>query len=213
MGMLAMLAVPAAAGIFAVAPFLVPVVLGVKWLAAVPLMEILALNGALLLFHSSICTVLIANGHPDRVTKTNGLYVAMMLAFFGLLIPVFGITGVAYAALSASILSTPIYLRQVRQGIGVPPSVFLRAAARPVAAALVMVGMVRWVMPVWSASMGAAESLVLLMGGILFGIVTYAVAVLLLWIGIGRPDGAEWLLLDALRQRLAKKRTALAIQP
>ena len=207
-GMLAILAVPAAAGIYAVAPFLVPVVLGTKWLAAVPLMEVLALNGGLLLFHSSICTVLIANGHPDRVTKTNALYVVMLLILLGALVPAYGITGAAAAALTASILATPIYLVQVRRSVGVPTNVYSRVAVRPVLAALAMAGLIRWALPSWTAAMSLAESLGWLIGGILSGMAIYAAAVVLLWVATGRPDGAERVLFERLRQLIARRRGA-----
>ena len=121
-GILSLIALPAAAGIFAVAPYLVPVALGQKWLAGVPLMEILAFNGGLLLIHSSICTALIAVGHPDRVVKTNAVYVVMLLSLLVLLVPRLGLHGAAYAALTASILCTPVYLWQVRRTLGIPPS-------------------------------------------------------------------------------------------
>lgn len=208
MGMLALFTVPAAAGIYAVAPFLVPVVLGLKWLAGVPLMEILAFNGGLLFFHSSICTVLIANGHPDRVAKTNGLYVLMLLVLFGLLVPSYGLIGAALSALGASALSTPVYLSQVRRSVGVPVSAFLRAAMRPVAAALAMVGLVRWVLPAWTPQMNSTESIGWLIGGILLGIFAYGTVVLLLWLAARCPAGTERVLFERARQHLLKRRSA-----
>lgn len=207
-GMLALIAVPAATGIFALAPYIVPIVLGTKWLAGVPLMEILAFNGGLLLFHSSICTVLIANGHPDRVTKTNGLYVVMLLILFGLLVPDYGVTGAAVAALVASILGTPVYLYQVRHSVGVPVSVFLGAALRPVIAALVMAGLVRWLLPEWTPEMNHAMAIGWMIGGMAIGISAYAAAILLLWLVAGRPAGAERALFERVRQQLAKRGAA-----
>jgi O-antigen/teichoic acid export membrane protein len=204
---------PAAAGIFAVAPFLVPVVLGTKWLAAVPLVEILAINGALMLFHSSICAVLIANGHPDRMTRTNGCSVAMLLILFGVLVPMYGIEGAAWAALVASALATPLYLAQVHRSFGVRASVFARAAMRPLAAALIMVGAVRLVLPDWSASMGVVESARWLITGIGCGVGVYGAAVLLLWTVAGRPSGAERVLLDRARQLLGRWRAGPAPAP
>jgi lipopolysaccharide exporter len=210
---LALIAVPAAAGIFAIAPFLVPVILGTKWLTAVPLMEILALNGGLLLFHSSICTVLIASGHPDCVTKTNASYVVMLLALLGLLVPFFGVTGAAFSALGASVLATPIYLLQVSGAVGISAGVFARAAARPVVAAVVMVGLVRWTMPDWSAAMTAIESIGWLMGGVASGGMVYAIAVLMLWAGVGRPEGVERVVMERIRQLLAKRSPASPSTP
>jgi len=209
-GILALIAVPAAVGIYAVAPFFVPTLLGPKWLAAIPLMEILAFNGALLLFHSSICTVLIANGHPERVTSTNGLYVVMLLILFVVLIPSFDSNGAAFAALVASILSTPIYLSQVRHSVGVPASVFLGAAARPVVAALVMAGLVRWALPEWTPAMHFAVSIGWTIAGIVIGIFAYVMAILLMWLAYGRPAGAERMVYEWLRQRLLKRDAAPA---
>jgi lipopolysaccharide exporter len=210
-GMLAILAVPAATGIFAVAHFLVPVVLGNKWLEVVPLFEILAANGGLLLFHSSICTVLIANDYPDRVTVTNGLYVVIMLILLMALTPGFGVTGAALAALGASIFSTPIYLLQVRRSVGISAAVFMQAAARPLMAALAMAGLVRWFLPDWSPTMTVAVAAGWLIGGVMFGMVAYAAAILLLWLALGRPAGVERLLLERGRQLLARRRVAPAL--
>jgi lipopolysaccharide exporter len=50
LGILALVSLPAAAGMFAVAPYLVHTMLGVKWLEAIPFIEVLALNGAIVTF-------------------------------------------------------------------------------------------------------------------------------------------------------------------
>src|SRR5258706_9895370 len=72
---------------------------------------------------------------------------------FALLVPSYGLSGAAYGVLVTSILSTPIYLSQLRRSVGVTPSVFLGAAARPVVAALAMALLVRWVLPEWTPAM------------------------------------------------------------
>jgi lipopolysaccharide exporter len=209
-GMLAILALPAATAIFATASFLVPVVLGTKWLGAVPLIEILAANGGLLLFHSSICTVLIANGYPDRVTATNGLYVITLLVLFLALAPGFGVTGAALAALGASLFSTPVYLLQVRRSIGIPAALFIQSATRPTLAALAMTGLMQCLLPEWNPTMSPAVAAGWLIGGLVFGIVAYAAAILLLWVALGRPAGAEELMLERLRQLFTRQRALRA---
>jgi O-antigen/teichoic acid export membrane protein len=210
-GMLSLIALPAAAGIFAVAPYLVPVALGHKWLAGVPLMEILAFNGGLLLIHSSICTALIAVGHPDRVVKTNAVYVVMLLGLLALLVPRLGLPGAAYAALTTSVLCTPVYLWQVRRTVGILPSEFLRAVIRPVAAAMAMALVVRLIVPEWTEQMASMTALAWLIAGVLIGVMTYVGAMLLLWRLAGRPDGAERVVLAQARQRL--RRGGAAVQP
>src|SRR5690606_33337196 len=80
MSVLALFAVPAAAGIFALSHLIVPVALGQKWLAAIPVLQILAFNGALLMMHSSISTLLIGTGHVKQVTGCNAAFVVILLA-------------------------------------------------------------------------------------------------------------------------------------
>jgi lipopolysaccharide exporter len=209
-GMLALVAVPAATGIFAMAPYIVPVLLGPKWLAGVPIMEILAFSAGLGLFHSSICTALIGTGHPDKVAKTTGMFVVMLIAMFALLVPRYGLNGAAFAVLATSVLTTPIYLYQVWRAVGVPATAFLRAAARPFIAALAMAALVRWLLPEWTPAMSFAVSVGWTIGGIAAGMIAYASAILLLWLAAGRPAGAERTLFEWLRQRLAKRGAAPA---
>ena len=197
-GMLALLALPAAACIFAVAPFLVPTLLGQKWLDAVPLMQILAFNGALMLFHSSICAVLIGRGFPARVTYSNACYTAillLLLALFFLFWRGLGVEGAAYAALLTSVLCTPIYLYQMRHCLGLGPSLFLKAIARPMIAAGVLVVLVRAVLPAYDPAMGGVVVLGWLVAGIALAVASYLATVAAVWQLRGRPPGAEQVLL------------------
>ena len=207
-GMLALLALPAAAGIFAVAPFLVPVILGPKWLESVPLMQTLAFNGALLMFHSSMSTVLFARGFPARVTGSNVSYVAILVATLALLAPHFGLPGAAYAVLLTSVVATPIYLYQMKHCLGIGPPVFLRAIARPLVAALVMATLVRWVLPTFVPSMPFSSLLTWLGVGMALGAITYVVAASLLWLVTGRPVGTEQMILQRLQSRFSKRPAA-----
>src|SRR5260370_40837934 len=112
--MLARLALTDAAGMFAVAEFLVPVVLGLKWTAAAPLIQILAMFGAIQLFHSSMCAVLIATGRPAAVVKANTVFVLLLVILLIALAGRFGAAGPAVAVAGASILSTPACLMRIR---------------------------------------------------------------------------------------------------
>jgi O-antigen/teichoic acid export membrane protein len=192
---LALVVVPAAAGIFAVAPYLVPVVLGAKWMEATPLLELLALNSVLLSFHASMCMVLIATGHPDRVTQTNGLFVVILVVALFFLAEV-GATGVAYAVLLTSIASTPLYLIEVRRAIGIRIYEFALAIVRPVIGSLVMVVAVRTIVPSYSTLQTSIESILLFFAAIAVGFVTYVAAVLIMWIVLMRPYGAEQIVLE-----------------
>lgn len=190
-GVLALFALPAAAGIFAVAEFLVPVILGAKWLKAVPLMQILALFGAVQLFHSSMCAVLIASGHPATVMKSHVVFVLLLVALLVALVGPYEARGAALAVVSAAILSTPAYLIAVRVCTGVPPSAFLIAIMRPLIASAAMVFVLRAFMPAHAPSMPTIEAAWVLIGSVACGMLIYAIAIVLLWLAWGRPQSAE----------------------
>lgn len=193
-GLLALVALPAAASMFALAPYVVITLLGAKWVAAIPLMEVLAFNGALLLFHSSMCSVLFARGHPASVTLSNGIYaviVITLLALYMLFGQSLGLVGAAYAALGTSVLCTPLYLWQMKRNLHVSPMLFFRAVRRPVLGVLVMSLIVRTVVPEHSLAMPALVTVAWLLGGGLMALTSYAATVYLTWTLAGRPDGAE----------------------
>jgi lipopolysaccharide exporter len=207
-GLLALLALPTAACMNALAPFLIPVMLGQKWLGAVPLMQLLAFNGALLLFHSSICAVLIGRGFPARVMYTNMAYTFVLLAllslvFFGM--RDLGVVGAAYAALLTSVIATPVYLHQLRKCLGLPASLFFKAIARPLIASACAMAVVYAVLPTYHAELGFIATFGWLVTGGLLAVITYLAAVGLMWRWRGRPAGAEQVLIDRVRGEWAKR--------
>jgi lipopolysaccharide exporter len=212
-GLLALLALPAAACIFAVAPFLVPVLLGQKWLGAVALMQILAFNGALLLFHSSICAVLIGRGFPARVTYSNAIFTCVLLALLALSFLYgrdMGVVGAAYAALLTSVICTPVYLHQMRRCLGLGAGMFLKAITRPVIAAAMLVVTVRAMLPAYEPAMGFVVSLGWLVAGVVLAVSTYIATVAVAWQLLGRPPGAEQMLLERARALWARRAGAVA---
>ncbi|WP_404301675.1 lipopolysaccharide biosynthesis protein [Alicycliphilus denitrificans] len=203
-GILALVTLPIAASIHALAPYLVPLMLGNKWLGAVPLMQLLAFNGVLVLLHSSICAVLIGRGFPARAMYANLVYTVMLLL---LLAGIFlhdrsvGVIGAAYAALLTSLLSTPIYLHQLHRCLGLHPLLFVKIAARPVVASACLILMVQWITPSYYVGMSFASILIWFVAGSIVALCTYLVAILLMWHVAGRPAGAE----QILRQRMIKE--------
>ncbi|MGE0099190.1 MAG: polysaccharide biosynthesis C-terminal domain-containing protein, partial [Hydrogenophaga sp.] len=197
-----LIALPVATCIYILAPFLIPVLLGNKWLAAVPLMQLLAFNGALLLFHASICAVLIARGHPARVMYANLGYTILLLGLLGTIFFFYkdiGVVGAAYAALLTSLISTPLYLYQLHRCLGLRPSLFLRSISRPVLACTAIALLVPALLPAHQSSMGVLECLQWLVAGGAIAVFVYALAILAAWALAGRPDGAERIVLRQAR--------------
>lgn len=201
-GIVAMLAIPAGAGICAVAPYLVPVALGQKWLAGVPVMEVLSINSAIAVFHATTATALVAMGNPFAATRVNMVFVAVMIPGILILAHKFGPIGAAYAVFLACLLCTPIYLWQLHKHAGVDYKDWIRAVLRPVLASAAMVGVVRHALPAYDTAMSNGRAGLLLAGGVAIGAATYAAAMLLLWTLMGRPDGAERQILSRVLSRM-----------
>ncbi len=66
--MILMLALPSAAGIAAIAPLMVPVILGPKWLQAIPVIKILAFYGAAMAVQTNMASVFLALAKPRVLT-------------------------------------------------------------------------------------------------------------------------------------------------
>jgi O-antigen/teichoic acid export membrane protein len=205
MGFLALLAVPAAAGIYSVAPLLVPVVLGSQWSGAAPLLQVLAINGALTLLESSIYTVMVGAGHPGIMTRVGIVHVAAQIGGMLLLVGPLGARGAAYATLAASVMAAPLYLFFLRRRVGIPMRVFVRAIARPVAAAASMMLILYLALPRDVAALSALAAGAWLAAGVLAGAASYAAALALFWLAMGRPDGTERLAIARLRHELRER--------
>lgn len=201
-GLLALIAIPAGAGIFAVSHYLVPVVLGAKWVGGVPVMEVLSLNSAILVFHGTIVTALVANGRPFVATSTNFLFVVVMLLGMVTLPNRFGPLGAALAVMLACIVSTPVYLLQLRKYAGVGLMNFFRPVLRPVVASAGMILAVRLALPTYASGMSTSRAGILLAAGVALGGAVYALFLMGLWFLMGKPEGAESQVLLRVSSRL-----------
>jgi O-antigen/teichoic acid export membrane protein len=203
---LAAVSMPMAAGIFAVAPYLVPVMLGRQWLMATALLEILVFNGLILLFLSSIGSLLVSRGEQSAVGRYNLMHVVVQLPLLLYLGNHVGPRGIAIAVLLTSALMLPLYMAQVSQKLGIGFYVFGRAIVRPALAAAAMVAMLRVGLPAYAESMGATETATLLIESVLLGAAFYFLVVFILWRLAGSPAGAESMLLDKLKARWRARR-------
>ncbi len=203
--LLALIAIPASFGIAALAPQIVPVVLGAKWIDAVPLMELLAFSGGLVTFQSPVCAILVGRGRPDLVFRGHIVFVVVLLcALLGAPLAM-GARGAAFALVAAAVVSTPVFFWLLRQQTGIGFLQTLSATVRPLIAAVVMFVAMRWSLPEIHASASTAHGAIVLLAGLVGGAATYASALALLWLGLGRPDGAERLVLTQIRRVLLRR--------
>lgn len=202
-GMLAMIALPAAVGLSAIAPIFIPVALGPKWIAGVPVMEILALSGALLMFQNAIGSMLISRARPDLTMAVNLVYFFVFGPAIYYFVPKYGIIGAAWSSLGAATLMSPIYFLLVRTVLGVRLSELARETIRPVVGSVLMFFTVRELGSLIQPGSSFAGKAALLAAGILCGVLSYCAVIYVLWRVSGRPDSAERKLLEQVRLRIA----------
>ena len=118
--MLAALAVPALVGLAVVAPDFVRVVLGDQWIAAVPVVQILAWVGIIQALQSLSVDVLMARGRARTIFRFSLLLSTCHLIAFALGLQ-WGVTGVAVAFALSTTLIEPFQTVLAARALGVSP--------------------------------------------------------------------------------------------
>ncbi|MCS6948604.1 MAG: oligosaccharide flippase family protein, partial [Steroidobacteraceae bacterium] len=194
--LVAMVAIPAGVGLAAVAEPAVQVLLGSKWLDAVPLIQILALSGVLVACGSNMGSLFIAIGQPLVNSAFLALRLVVLVCALVLLLPRWGVIGAAWAELIAALASflCSAWVTQQRARIGVRR--MLARLWRPLVASAIMFAVVGRAL---DAAAGASH-LVRLLAGVTLGAAVFFVTAALLWWICGRPGGAERMLLNKARE-------------
>jgi O-antigen/teichoic acid export membrane protein len=201
LGVQALIALPAGIGLALVAPIAVPLLLGPQWLAAIPLVQVLALmNVALALSHSS-GYLLLALGRVRLQAVLAWVQFALLISLTVLVFPTSGAAGIAGIRLAVSAVATILLFVLVLQAVPILKLQDLFAHTwRPIIASCVMAGLLMLItLPAnWPTA-------VQLMSEIALGGAAYVLTTLLLWRVSGYSEGAERYLLDTLRlkQRMA----------
>jgi lipopolysaccharide exporter len=187
LAVVATLCLPLAVGLWALAPDLVPVLLGEQWHGAIAPLRWLALAAALVALADTFGgSVLLVTGHERQVAVLMWLHVVVLVP----LVFVASRSGqsepVAQACLLAAGIVLPASAIVLQRSIAIPFTMLWQALWRPIAATGVMaVVLTLFTVPAveWQALRLVLRSLA---GGAVF-----AASLLLLWIAAGQPDGVE----------------------
>ncbi|MCR9179342.1 MAG: lipopolysaccharide biosynthesis protein [Erythrobacteraceae bacterium] len=146
-----LVALPAYAGMAVIAPVLVPVLLGEKWIEIVPLLPILAMAMAMLTLQILFSPATNARGFPGIALKITMLGSVVMPAGF-LIGSQWGVTGFAWGWVGGMAVLTGATILLSRRVLGLQIGALMRAIAPPLAAALAMAAGValglHWLPPV-----------------------------------------------------------------
>ena len=191
-GMVALLTVPAGAGIGLVAEPLVQFLLGPNWLDAVPLIQVLALFGVFRSLQGPMGPMYLALGKPRIIAVLQCFQLVIAISLMLVLVPRLGPIGAAWAILAgASAAMTCNYAMVLRQ-LTLPFAHLLAVIWRPVLAASVMaVTLIVFASSAWPAMTGVGAATMRLAAMIALGALVYFVTIVACWNLAGKPRGSE----------------------
>lgn len=204
LSILGSIAVPAGIGISAIAHLLVPVLLGPKWLDAVPLIQVLGIYGMLQVVHDHCSVVYMATGIPKILGMLSMLNALILLSLVVSLTYMSGIEGTAFAFLISAMIIAPINFGIIKKQLGIRIREFVTILWRPVFGSVAMYGAIYGIDKLeWLSEFNQFAQLSML---VVVGACAYSVILMTLWLAIGRPQGFESLALEHLGKWMASHR-------
>ena len=199
LGFISAVTVPAALGMAMLARYIVPIVLGPKWVASIPLMQFLAVFATMRAVYGSAGNLLVVLG---RTRLLAGLTVLQLVILSGAAVAgmsVGGVTGVAVAKLPAGLIFFLALFYALTRVSTITAREIASRILRPALATIAMSGILALYLSVAPANRYWALAI-----GVSIGIAVYASALHLLWRLSGRPNGVESILLDLASKRLSR---------
>ena len=199
-GMIAVLAVPAGTGIAATANLIVLLVLGEKWVEALPLVPVLAFYGVLTSIKTNTDYVYLALGKPNISAYLRAVQTSLLLPSLILLSMRYGVIGAAYGYLFSQVIFTVISFSVLFRVLSCSIVQLLRVLWRPFTSALLMFVILQLLASEFSPE--SSNDTVLMMHflvAVIFGTALYGSSLYTLWIFSGKPIGAESRILDRVR--------------
>ena len=191
-GLVALLTIPAGAGIGLVAEPLVQLLLGSKWVDAVPLIQVLAAFGIVRSIHGPNGSIYLALGKPWIVAALQCVQLVIVIGLMLLLIPRLGPIGAAWAILVGAFTTMTLNYVMVLRELSLPLADLMAVVWRPFVAALAMtVTLIGISNHLWPLETGVGPTAMRLAAMIAAGAVSYAVTLLVCWRFAGRPQGTE----------------------
>jgi lipopolysaccharide exporter len=197
-----MLTLPLGAGLSSLAAPLVRLAFGEQWMAAVPIVQILAIAGMVKVIAYISGVLLNAHGMIHIQFRVLAVSLVVRIVVLFALIGSLGLLGAAVAASASIVVEEVVFLAVTFRHFKLSIRRLLRMMWRSIAATIVMAG-VLWLCGLGWAPLATEAPLSLaavLAGGTLLGAAVYGGVLLLAWRAGGCPAGPERTLLDVLRQ-------------
>ncbi len=197
---------PAGLGLSLVAAPAVALALGPAWQAAVPLVQIMAVSGCVIVFSNVSNTLFRVVGLMRETFQVSLWSMAARVLLLLALLPVLGLPGGAVAVTAATAVEQALYLGLTLRRFDLTLTDFASRTWRIVLAAAVMTAVLALSGLGWHASVATTTGgrLAELADPILVGALTYVAVLLAAWWGCGRPAGAEADMLAVIRRLIRR---------
>lgn len=202
LGMVALLCMPVGAGVSAIAPDFVAVLLGPQWAFSADLMEYLAVGAAIYAISMTMNNqILVAAGREKTAAVLAWVRLIVTAPILWLGLHFGGPLGLAQATIIAPLACLPFIYNETRQAVHLPLPALLGLLWRPLLAACVMYFSVKALHPAdldWP--------LLRLVWDVAVGAIIFSLTSLAMWFLLGRPDGAEGLAVNLVSKVVALAR-------
>lgn len=194
---------PAGIGLAFLAEPAVLILLGRQWLDAVPLVQILAINGVVGSMMVAAHHVNLAVGLARSTSLALVAYATIAIPLMLFLVPDYGAIGAAAAALAAAILTAPLELLLLTKAIDFRARDLLAILHRPGLGIVVMIGVLLVIRGQIALPAAFIEQVVYLVTLAGIGAVAFGTTVYLLWRRAGKSESAEAWVLEQSAKRLS----------
>lgn len=203
MGIIAVITIPASTGFSAIAPIMVPTLLGEKWLEAIPIMQILAFVG-LFSATANISMIYMAIGKPRIMTWIMSIRVVIFVPTVIYATKEYGLIGAIWAMLATALIILPVTYWPIMKNLKITTREIMARFIRPLIASALMftlleIARVRFID---FAYLSDLSNLIIL---IFIGATSYALLLWVLWRATGASPGSEQQIIAAVRNKLTRQ--------
>lgn len=184
-------ALPAAAGIALLAEPIVTVLLGSRWLDAIPVIQVLALFGGIRAAQANTGSLYLALDRPQYTAAMTLLGLVLGLGAFGVALGRMPLAEAAWFLVLGNLIAATINLAVLTRLLGLAAGDVLGALLRPAIGVAGMVGVLLTVRaPLWHEGQSTGAAALALVALVAIGALAYVAVVLLAWVARGRPSGS-----------------------